>query len=95
MNVSTLRERAERAQKAVEDPVALLDDHRRRKIRAFLDDRRLIGTADEVAFWHFVYRDHARVEHETAVNVAAELERATATIDDLVEGRYKPEALKI
>lgn len=95
MDISVIRDRGERARAAVEDPVAVLDTHRRRKIRAFLDDAELRASVDEVAFWNFVYRDHAHVEQSTAVAVAAELVGSTRTIDDLIEGRYEPEALKI
>ena len=74
------------------DYQALLSPHSHRKLRILVQSAPGQGGIVD-ALWDFLYRDAANVSHQTAVQVAKELEGSDMTVGDVLAG-WKPEALR-
>ena len=71
----------------------LLAPHSQRTIRAFLASPKTDQAAED-AFWDAIYPAGVSVSHETANLVASELERSQKRICDVLDGSFRPEALR-
>lgn len=82
--------------KSIHDKPATLAEHSNRTIRAFLRDPKISGTELENRFFDHVYNAAAAREFDPATcdKLAAELERSPRRVSEILDGTYKPEALK-